>query len=332
MLSNDTIIGGMKPPYEITPTILEFYGKITEALGICQSVMLVKPEAKLRRQSRIKTIQSSLSIEGNSLNIENVIAILNNKRVIGPERDILEVQNAISAYNVLNSLKENKENDFLKAHQLLMDKLVKNPGQYRKSQIGIMRGDNVTHVAPDSDMVPSLMKGLFQYLKNDRDLEIIKSCVFHYEMEFIHPFEDGNGRMGRFWQTRILMNVNPIFEFVPIEVVIKNCQKEYYEALAQSDNAGKSTIFIEFMLNVINQSLRDTIKKSKPQNPDYAKRSEVALSKLDDWFDRKDYMEICKGISTATASRDLKQLLEEKRVEERGKGRMTQYRRRNGQQ
>ncbi len=293
-------------------------------------MMLVKPEAKLRRQNRIKTIQSSLSIEGNTLNIENVTAILNNKRIIGPEKDILEVHNAISAYELLTNLNKNKENDFLKAHKLLMDKLVKNPGQYRRVQVGIMRGENVTHVAPGPDMVPSLMKDLFQYLKNDKDLEIIKSCVFHYEMEFIHPFEDGNGRMGRFWQTRILMSVNPIFEFVPIEELIKNNQKEYYEALSQSDNTGKSTIFIEFMLNVINQSLRDTIKESKPQNPKFKKRSAIALSKLDDWFDRKEYMEMCHGISTATASRDLKQLLEEKRIEERGKGRMTQYRRRNG--
>lgn len=320
----------MKPPYDITPTILELYGKITEALGICQSLMLVKPEAKLRRQNRIKTIQSSLSIEGNTLTIEMVTAILKNKRIIGPEKDILEVHNAISAYEALNELNKNKENDFLKAHKVLMDNLVNNPGQYRRVQVGIMRGENVTHVAPGPDMVPSLMKDQFQYLKNDRDIEIIKSCVFHYEMEFIHPFEDGNGRMGRFWQTRILMSVNPIFEFVPIEELIKNNQKEYYDALSQSDNTGKSTIFIEFMLNVINQSLRDTIKESKPQHPKFSKRSEIALSKLDDWFDRKGYMEMCQGISTATASRDLKQLLEEKRLEERGKGRMTQYRRRNG--
>lgn len=320
----------MKPPYEITPTILELYGKITEALGICQSLMLVKPEAKLRRQNRIKTIQSSLSIEGNTLNIDNVTAILNNERIIGSQKDILEVHNAISAYETLNELNPNKESDFLKAHKVLMNELVKTPGEYRRVQVGIMRGENVTHVAPGPDMVSGLMKDLFKYLKNDKDLDIIKSCVFHYEMEFIHPFEDGNGRMGRFWQTRILMNVNPIFEFVPIEELIKNNQKEYYITLSKSDDVGKSTLFIEFILNVINQSLRDTIKESKPQNPDYSKRIKTALAELDDWFDRKEYMEICKGISTATASRDLKQLLEERKIEVKGKGRMTQYRKKNG--
>jgi Fic family protein len=179
-------------------------------------------------------------------------------------------------------------------------------------------------------MVLGLMNDLFEYLKNDDDLEIIKSCVFHYEMEFIHPFEDGNGRIGRFWQTRILMNVNPIFEFVPIEKLIKENQKDYYEALEISDNTGKSTIFIEFMLNIINQTLKETINEASPKNPDFEKRTKVALKKLKGWFDRKEYMEICKGISSATASRDLKELLKQKKIESSGTGRMTKYRKRNG--
>lgn len=316
----------MKPPYDITKTILDIYGQITEALGMCQSLMLVKPEARLRRQNRIKTIQSSLAIEGNTLNIENVTALLDNQRIIGPEKDIIEVQNAIKAYDSLITLKPYNQKDFLSAHRLLMNDLVKTPGEYRKSQVGIMKGKEVTHIAPTSDMVPGLMNDLFKYLKEDSDLEIIKSCVFHYEMEFIHPFEDGNGRMGRYWQTRILMNVNPIFEFVPIEKLIKDNQKEYYHALALSDNTGKSTVFIEFMLDVINEALRDTINKSKPTSPDFHKRSEIALSQLDGWFDRKEYMQVCKGISSATASRDLKQLLDQNRIESSGKGRMTKYR------
>ncbi|MBI9055948.1 MAG: Fic family protein [Bacteroidales bacterium] len=320
----------MKPPYEITNNILELYGQITEALGICQSLMLVIPEAKLRRQNRIKTIHSSLSIEGNTLNIENITALIDNHRVIGPQKDIIEVQNAIKAYNQLKTYEPYKKDHFLKAHNILMNGLVKNPGEFRRSQVGIMKGEKVTHIAPGSDMVPGLMNDLFKYLKNDKDLEIIKSCVFHYEMEYIHPFEDGNGRMGRYWQTRILMNVNPIFEFVPIEKLIKDNQKEYYEALNISDNSGKSTVFIEFMLEVINKTLRDTIDESKPTNPDYSKRIEFALKILDDWFDRKEYMNVCKGISSATASRDLKQLLNAGIIESTGKGRMTKYKKRSG--
>lgn len=320
----------MKPPYEITNEILKLYGQINELLGICQSLMLVKPEAKLRRQNRIKTIQSSLAIEGNTLNIENVTAIIDNKKVIGPEKDILEVKNAIKAYEKLNFLRSHNEKDLLKAHQVLMNGLLKKSGEYRKTQVGIMIGNSVTHIAPSSEMVPGLMKDLFRYLKEDNDLEIIKTCVFHYEMEFIHPFEDGNGRMGRYWQTRLLMDVNPIFEFIPIEKLIKENQNEYYQALGISDSSGKSTLFIEFMLRIIYQTLHDTINESKPINPDYTRRTEMALSKLDNWFDRKEYMNICKGISTATASRDLKQLLDEKRIMSSGNGRMTKYRRIDG--
>lgn len=319
----------MKPPYKITQKILELYGQIQEALGICQSILLVKPEAKLRKQNRIKTIHSSLSIEGNTLNVEHITALIDNNHVVGPKKDILEVKNAINAYEKLNTFKPYQIKDFLKAHKLLMNGLIDNPGQFRKSQVGIMKGKNVTHIAPDYTMVPGLMADLFQYLQKDADLEIIKSCVFHYEMEFIHPFNDGNGRVGRFWQTRLLMNANPIFEFVPIEEVIRNNQKEYYDALEISDNSGSSTCFIEFMLDVINKSLRTTIKESTPTTTDYNKRIEYALSKLDDWFDRKEYLSICKGISTATASRDLKQLLEDGLIESAGSGRMMKYRKKN---
>ncbi len=316
----------MKPPYEITNRILSLYGQITEALGICQSILLVKPEAKLRKQNRIKTIYSSLAIEGNTLNIEHVTALIENTHVIGPKKDILEVQNAIKAYDKLNEYNPKQLKDFLKAHYVLMNGLVNNPGKFRTSQVGILKGKQVAHIAPGFDMVPGLMNDLFDYLKKDTDLEIIKSCVFHYEMEFIHPFEDGNGRMGRYWQTRLLMNVNPIFEFVPIEKVIKDNQEEYYKVLEASDSSGSSTTFIEFMLDVINKSLRETISESTPMTSDYAKRIEYALSQLNGWFDRKEYLNICKGISTATASRDIKQLLQDGLIESSGSGRMMKYR------
>lgn len=315
----------MKPPYEITNNMLSLYGQITEALGQCRSLLLIKPEARLRRQNRIKTIQSSLAIEGNTLDIEHVTAILDNAHVIGPEKDILEVLNAIKAYAKLSELNPYLKKDFLKAHKLLMGGLIEKPGQFREKQVGILKGSEVQHIAPGYTMVPGLMDELFDYLKNDPDIDIIKSCVFHYEIEFIHPFEDGNGRMGRFWQTRILMEVNPIFEYVPVEEAIKNEQELYYKILEESDKSGKSTGFIEFMLEVINRSLRKTIDESRPRSLDYKKRAEYALSLLDDWFHRKDYMKINKGISTATASRDLRQLLDEGKITAQGNSRMTRY-------
>jgi Fic family protein len=316
----------MKPPYEITNKILSLYGQITEALGQCRSLLLVKPEARLRKQNRIKTIHSSLAIEGNTLSFEHVTALLDNSRVLGPEKDILEVQNAIKAYERLSELNPYSVKDFLKAHKLLMNSLIEKPGQFRRKHVGILKGSEVQHMAPGYSMVPGLMDDLFDYLKNDSDIDIIKSCVFHYEVEFIHPFEDGNGRMGRFWQTRILMEVNPVFEYVPVEEVIKKEQESYYRTLEDSDNSGNSTIFIEFMLEVINRSLRNTIEESTPGVVDYRKRVDYALSMLNDWFDRKQYMKINKGISTATASRDLRQLLDEKKIEAQGNGRMTRYR------
>ncbi len=315
----------MKPPYEITQKILKYYGEITEALGQVKSLLLIKPEAKLRRENRIKTIYSSLNIEGNTLDIEQITAIIDQKHVIGPKKDIIEVQNAIIAYDTISKLKPYSVNDFLKAHGLLMNNVLSNPGEFRKKQVGIIKGNDVKHIAPGYEMVSGLMNDLFKYIKRDKDLNIIKSCVFHYEMEFIHPFEDGNGRIGRLWQTRILMETNPIFEYIPIEDTIRNNQKEYYQILKKCDNTGKSTDFIEFMLVVINETLRKTIKNAKIPNIDYKKRTKNALSHIDDWFDRKDYMTLNKGISSATASRDLKQLLKEGKIEAKGTGRMTIY-------
>lgn len=316
----------MKPPYSITNSILDLYGQIKELLGTSKSLYLVKPEARLRKENRIQTIHSSLAIEGNTLNLQHVSALIDHHKVIGPEKDILEVKNAIEVYDRLNEFTPYNLNDFLKAHKIMMKGLVKSPGKLRRTQVGILKGEEVSHIAPGFDMVPGLMNDLFGYVKNDSDLEIIKSCVFHYEMEFIHPFEDGNGRMGRYWQTRILMNVNPIFEFVPIEKLIKENQKEYYKVLEISDKNGESTTFIEFMLNAINQTLKETIDKTKSINKNYTKRVEQAINELNGWFDRKRYMEMCKDISSATASRDLKQMVADKIIESSGTGRITRYR------
>jgi Fic family protein len=316
----------MKPPYEITAEILSLYGQIKELLGQCKSLLLVKPEARLRRQNRIKTIHSSLAIEGNSLDIDQITAIVENSRVLGPEKDILEVKNAIEAYDKLSLFNSASMNDFLIAHKTLMNGLVKNPGTFRTKQVGVLHGTEVKHVAPPHKLIPGLMHDLFSYVLKDKDLTIIKGCVFHYEIEFIHPFEDGNGRMGRIWHTRLLMDENPIFEFIPIEDSIRKNQQDYYKTLAISDKAGNSTAFIEFMLGIIQTTLQETVSETRLSSINFEKRSENALSNLKGWFDRKEYMKLNKGISSATASRDLKHLLEDGKLESSGEGRMTRYR------
>ena len=214
------IVSKMKPPYEITSKILKSITSISEKIGEANAKYLVKTNPTLRKQNKIKTIHSSLNIEGNSLSEEQITAILENKRVIGPAKDIAEVLNALAVYETLSQFKPYAEKDFLKAHKMLLKGLIDTSGKYRTQGVGIVKGSKVEHIAPPSENVPFLMKYLFQYLKDKSEIPLIKSCVFHYEMEFIHPFMDGNGRMGRLWQTLILMADYPIFEFLPFETLI----------------------------------------------------------------------------------------------------------------
>jgi Fic family protein len=315
----------MKPPYELTSIILKLIASISEKIGEVNANLLDKPSPTLRKMNQIKTIHSSLQIEGNTLTEKQVTAILENKRVIGPQKDILEVLNAIEVYQDLKSYDPFDEKSFLRAHRNLMHGLIDSAGAYRNQSVGIVKGATVAHLAPPFGNVPYLMKDLFRYLKESDDMELIKSCVFHYEMEFIHPFLDGNGRMGRLWQTLILMKKYPIFEFIPFETFISKNQEAYYKALSDSDKLGASTRFIEYMLDVIDRSLRELLnfnnRTLKEQDRlDYF----VALNKRE--FTRKDYMNVFKDISPATASRDLKKGVDFKLFEKIGEKNKTYYR------
>src|SRR5690606_16096922 len=307
----------MKPPYEITPTILKFISSISEKIGEVNAKYLIKTNPTLRKQNQIKTIHSSLSIEGNTLTLDQITAIIENKRVVGPEKDILEVLNALEVYKNIRKLKPYDEKYFLKAHKLLLAKLVAKPGKYRTQGVGIVKGSKVEHLAPPFENVPCLMKDLFEYLKDKSELTLIKSCVFHYEMEFIHPFLDGNGRMGRLWQTLILMQEYPVFEFLPFETLISKNQKEYYKALSESDKEGKSTKFIEYMLKIIDTSLSEILETSSKKLSE-KDRMTIFLELNKNEFTRKDYMNYFKDISSATASRDLKNATENKLLEKIG--------------
>ena len=303
ILSNDTI---MKPPYEITSKILELVTGISEKIGEVNASFLVKSSPDLRKQNQIKTIHSSLQIEGNSLSEQQITAILENKRVIGPSKDIKEVQNAIKVYASIEEYRFDSIRSFLKAHKTLMDGLIDHPGTFRKEGVGIVKGSKVEHLAPPAANVQYLMKNLFDYLKNDNEIPLIKSCVFHYEMEFIHPFTDGNGRMGRLWQTIILMSKYPVFQYLPFETLISKSQEDYYKVLSICDKTGKSTAFIEFMLSVINDALTELIRNSISVNMTAEDRFQHFHSLNMDSFTRKDYMQVFKHLSSASASRDLK--------------------------
>ncbi len=314
----------MKPPYEITAEILKYITSISEKIGEVNAKYLIKTNPTLRKQNQIKTIHSSLSIEGNTLTEEQITAILENKRVVGPEKDILEVLNALEVYKNINKLKPEREKDFLKAHKLLLQKLIKEPGKYRNQSVGIVKGSKVEHIPPPHENVPYLMKNLFEYLKDKNELTLIKSCVFHYEMEFIHPFLDGNGRMGRLWQTLILLQDYPIFEFLPFETLISKNQNDYYNALSLSDKEGKSTKFIEYMLKIIERSLEELLQNSTKKLTD-KDRILIFLENCTSDFTRKDYMNYFKDISSATASRDLKNAVESGLISKLGDKKTTTY-------
>ena len=314
----------MKPPYEITTSIIELISSISEKIGQINAVYLVKQSPQLRKQNRIKTIHSSLQIEGNTLTEAQITAIIENKRVLAPQKDIAEVINAINVYDKLKLYKPYSEKSFLEAHRLLMQGLVENNGKYRTSSVGIVKGSQLKHLAPSAENLPFLMKDLFDYLKKIHEIPLLKACVFHYEMEFIHPFLEGNGRMGRLWQTVILLNEYPVFEFLPIETIISQNQDDYYKALSTSDKQGKSTVFITYMLEVIDKALSELLKFNNIILTDID-RLEYFLEISNSEFKRNDYMYIFKDISSATASRDLKKGIELNLITKSGDKNKTTY-------
>jgi len=234
------------------------------------------------------------------------------------------VINAIKVYDSIEKLNPYSNKSFLEAHKMLMNGLIEDAGTYRKRGVGIVQGSKVAHVAPPFENVPFLMKDLFDYAKNKEELTLIKSCVFHYEMEFIHPFIDGNGRMGRLWQTLILIKEFPVFEFLPFETLINKTQDQYYKALSISDKAGKSTAFIEYMLNVIDKSINELLLFNN-RNMNDINRLEYFIQLIKSDFTRKDYMNVFKDISSSTASRDLLKGTDLNMIEKIGDKNKTNY-------
>ncbi len=248
---------GYIPPFTVTAEILRLVGDISELVGRLDASVNEARMPHLRKENRIKTIQSSLAIENNSMSIEQVTAILEGKRVLGPPNEITEVKNALDAYNLMLELNPYKAKDLLRAHGAMMAGLVNESGRFRSGGVGVFDGERCVHMAPPPMRVPALMGELFDWLKHAQDHLLIRSCVFHFEFEYIHPFSDGNGRMGRLWQSLILGKLSPVFEHLPVENIVHANQQQYYDAINLSTRQNDSAPFIEFMLSKILQTLKE---------------------------------------------------------------------------
>lgn len=253
------------PPYNITDKMLQYVSKIMEKIGKISTYTDLNKMPELRKQNRINSIHSSLAIENNKLSLPQVEDVINGKMVIGNKQDIQEVKNAYEAYENMLKINPYSIEDFKKIHGIMTFLTVERNGKFRNHSEGVYDGDICIFIAPPEDMVPKLMEQLFEWIKEVKDIvhPLILSSVFHYELLFIHPFSDGNGRMARIWQTAILSKWKEIFEYVPIESLIKKYQEDYYTVINNCNRDGNSNEFIEFMLNMINETLEELLQSSK---------------------------------------------------------------------
>lgn len=317
----------MKPPFQLTQKMLHSISEISAELGKMEGSKLVSPGPKLRKQNRIKTIQATLAIEGNTLSVDQITAVVEGKKVLGPSKEIVEVQNAVHLYEELLSYDPYSLKDFLRAHQKLMATLIDSNGAFRNRNVGVLKGSRVSHLAPKPRLVPELMNHLLDWAKSEKELHpLIKSCVLHYEIEFIHPFMDGNGRMGRFWQTLVLAHYENIFAYLPVESLIKENQKKYYRVLEKCDRLGECTLFIEFILELILRSVKEFSGSASGVVLGVSQRLEMGKAFFGkQLFSRKEYMTYFKNISSATASRDLKNGITNGILTKVGEGNQSRY-------
>lgn len=297
-----------QPPFEINERIMADVIEIAELVGRVSVTDKILMNPTLRRTNRIQTIYSSLAIEQNTLDIEQVTAVLSGKLVIAPPKDIAEVQNAYEIYDNMDKLNPYSIDDLLKAHSVMERGLLNEAVEFRSRPVGVADSEgNILHFGTLPQYVPKLIQELLEWTEKSEIHLLIKSCVFHYEFELIHPFADGNGRMGRLWHTLLLSKWNPIFAWLPIESIIHDNQSEYYNAINVSNNNGNSTVFIEFMLSVIKQALQESIN-DKPKN--ISSKSDLRWNKINDYLETHEYIlnsDVQKllGVSSATATRIL---------------------------
>ncbi len=247
-----------RPPFHMTDRITNLTADICEQLGQIKILSNGKFSSYLRKENRIRTIHSSLAIEHNSLSLEQVTAIIDGKRILGNPVEIKEVKNAYTTYEMMLTLDPFSVDDLLKAHEAMMKELISENGRFRSGGVGVFNGKALVHMAPPANMVPGQIQDLFSWYKASEIHPLIRSAIFHYEFEFIHPFADGNGRLGRMWHSLLLGRWNEIFYWLPVEDLIRSRQEEYYKALGKSDRDADSSAFVEFLLQVILDTLQNT--------------------------------------------------------------------------
>ena len=320
-----------KPPFEITEAALSDVMEISELVGKISSTQNLSTSPILRRQNRIRTIYSSLAIEQNTLSLEQVTAVLSGKRVLAPPKDVAEVKNAYEIYDHLAELNPYSIDDLLLAHRTMMQGLVREAGEFRSRPVGVVDSKgNVLHFGTLPQYVPSLMEELVQWTESSPFPLLIKSCVFHYEFEVIHPFADGNGRMGQLWHTLLLSKWNPLFAWLPIESIIHDHQPEYYAAINQSNAQGEGTAFIEFMLGIIKEALQEAISEQPTEKPTMQSKEELRWEKIADFLStngtiQNSDVQNLLDVSSATASRILNTLTKEGKLVKVRSGRYWAY-------
>lgn len=310
------------PPFTMTEEITNLVIEIAELTGRISLSEHLSTNPKLRRENRIRSIQSSLAIEQNSLTVDQVSDIIKGKRVLGPPQDIREVKNAYEAYELLTHLNPYKVKDLLKAHKVMMTELVKEAGTFRSSNVGVYAGEKLIHAGTPPQYVPKLVQELFAWLKESKLHPLIKSCIFHYEFEFIHPFADGNGRLGRLWHTLILAKWKEFFLWIPIETLIHERQENYYQALNAANTDGESTLFVGFMQGIIHDvlsGLSESKGKQKQKEETIGDKLLMLLRKNGKLSAKSLSLEL--GISERQVQRILKELKASGMIERAGANR-----------
>ncbi|RRD37381.1 Fic family protein [Fusobacterium nucleatum] len=323
----------LSPPFKITNEILNFVYEIGELVGKISAEKEFEKNLTLRRENRIKTIYSSLAIEQNTLTLEQVTDVINGKRVLAPPKDIKEVQNAYEIYERLEELDENSVKDLLLAHKIMTSELIKESGRFRSKNAGVYQGDKLIHMGTLPEYIPELINNLFLWLKKSEEHPLIKAAVFHYEFEFIHPFQDGNGRIGRLWHSLILSKWKKFFAWLPIESLVQKCQKEYYIAINNSNRDGESTEFILFMLKIIKETLIELIEIQKSTDKVTDKvtdKNKEKIKSLIEYLDQNNSInnkeaQNLLNISESAAKRFLNKLVKENILEAVGEYKARKY-------